>query len=587
MSVSDQPVGARILAAQAALASLALVLLGCTAFYFQNLDEFSFPLIGLLPYLAALTLVVAIGLFVTAWLVSVPLPSARLWFIPALAVLLWLQGTFNVPAYGPLDGTPIAWSRFALQPVREAVLLLAVVAGFVLIRRPLRGHPLLIVSALVGIQAVTATASAWRAPAMPESRDVDQSVFRFSSDDNVILIVLDTFQSDALLEILDRRPALADAFGGFTYYPNIVGFHPTTAPSIPALFLGRPYRNEQQLRAFQQAALTKGSVIADLSARGYQVDLIHRASVSAHLADDRLVDNVVPVDHMALSWRNRLEEALSVFEYTLFRASPQGVRKDIYWSGSWTLSSRVFEGYPASARHRGDMQFAEQLARYAYRDDGRPVFKFIHLYTPHPPYVLDADLKPVDGRRGTAAYTDQAEAGLRLLASLFDTLRRIGVYDSSRILVVADHGRSGARVNRHLLAGIDARGTGAPTDPEIVMSAALPLFMAKRRGAGAEALAIDQSPVWLGDVAPSLVDGIAPHERYDGLSVFSDDIPSWRRREFLAYDWRELGWGASFLEPMTAYAVEGHSWLPSSWRPLGGIARQHEASQPRARRTSR
>lgn len=561
-------IGSLVVMSQALLSATALVLLGSTSSYFQNLDEFTFSLFELLPYLLGLTLVSAASLFVATMLLSLLLPSAGYWLIPAVALVLWLQGAFNVPAYGPLDGTPINWSAFRAEPVWEGVIVFAVAALLFLARRRVRQRPLLIPTALVAVFAVTAATAAASAQAMPEAGTPPSEVYRFSATENVVLVVLDSFQTDALAEILQRHPAYREQLSGVTYYPNVVGLHPTTAPSIPALLLGRPYLNEQRIQRFRRLAVSEPSVLSDFARRGFQVDLIYRAAMDARHAAAGIVDHAVPADHLALSWKNLFEEALSAFEYTLFRASPQGVRKDLYWRGAWTLSSQVFRHYPKSARHRGDLQLVEQMERHAYAAGEQPVFKFIHLYTPHLPIVLDVGFNPVTRGLTREAYVDQAEAGLRMVIRLLDTLRRIGAYDSTRLLIVADHGHNGVPLRRDLLPSIQA-DAGAPGQENIeaVISSGLPLFLAKARGAHG-ALTVDHAPVSSLDVAPSLADGLSiPPERFNGLSVFSDAIPADRRREFFHYRWSKLGWGAHFLEPMTVFEVQGHSWRRSSWQP--------------------
>ena len=572
-------IGPLVVIAQALLAATAIVLLGSTSAYFQNLDEFTFSLFDLLPYLLGLTLAAAAALFAATMLVSLLLPSAGYWLIPAVALVLWLQGAFNVPAYGPLDGTPINWSAFRAEPVWEGVIVLAVAALLFLARRQVRQRPLLIPTALVVVFAVTAAAAAGSAQTMPEASTPPADVYRFSTTENVLLIVLDSFQTDALAEILQRHPAYREQLSGVTYYPNVVGLHPTTAPSIPALMLGRPYLNEQRIQRFRRLAVSESSVLADFAGQGFQVDLVYRASIDARHAADGMVDHAVPADHLALSWKNLFEEALSAFEYTMFRSSPQGVRKDLYWRGAWTLSSQVFRHYPKSARHRGDLQLVEQMERYAYAAGEQPVFKFIHLYTPHLPIVLDAGLNPVRRPLTREAYVDQAEAGLRMVIRLLDMLRRIGAYDSARILVVADHGHNGVPLRRDLLPSIQA-DAGAPGQQNIeaVISSGLPLFLAKPPGA-AGAMAVDHSPVSSLDIAPSLADGLpVPRDRFSGLSVFSNTIPTDRRREFFHYRWSQLGWGAHFLEPMTVFEVSGHSWRRSSWRPVRTIVRDGKST---------
>ena len=210
----------------------------------------------------------------------------------------------------------------------------------------------------------------------------------------------------------------------------------------------------------------------------------------------------------------------------------------------------------------------------AYASGEQPVFKFLHFYTPHLPIVLNANLEPASRPFTRATYVDQAEASIRLLLRFLSTLRNIGAYGGSRIVVVGDHGRSGVAVQSELFESL-GKDKSVPNDELTrVMSGGLPLFLAKPANATGP-LRTDHAPASLADVAPSLVSGakIEAHQ-FGGYSVFAGAIPADRRREFLYYHWDELGWNAAYLDPMTVFTVDGHAWLRSSWTAGRTILRQ-------------
>ena len=574
------PGGLATVAAQVILAAVAFML-ASGASYFQNIDEFTFSLPELAPYLAGLTLLVALLLFAATWLVSVRMPSARCWLIPFVAVTAWLQGAFNVPSYGPFDGSAIPWAAFAGQHLKDAGVLLGVGVAIYFLRSSLREHSLLVTAALVFIQLSSAFLASRPVQSMPASRAPDNELYRFSTTENVILVVLDAFQTDAFQEVLSRRPEFRDALEGFTYYPNTVGFHPSTAGSVPALFIGEHYRNEQPVVDFRRLIFSRRSIVSDFGQKGFQIDIISRGGFPAPREGRRWVSQRVPAEHLAISWRNALEQAVVVAESTLFRSSPQVIRQQLYGRGVWLLSSQVFRRYPQNSRHRGDLQIVEQMEERAHASDGRPVFKFVHFYTPHLPIVLDANLEPVSRPFSRAAYVDQAEASIRLVLRLLGALRNIGVYGSSRILVVGDHGRSGVKVKRDLFESLGHDRSEADSELARIMSGGLPLFLAKAENATGP-LRVDHAPVSLADAAPSLVSGAAAEtHRFGGYSVFGQQIPADRRREFLYYQWDELGWNAAYLDPMTVFTVDGHAWLPSSWKRGATISRKDQAADSR------
>jgi arylsulfatase A-like enzyme len=170
-----------------------------------------------------------------------------------------------------------------------------------------------------------------------------------------------------------------------------------------------------------------------------------------------------------------------------------------------------------------------------------------------------------------------------MLLRVFSTLQRIGAYANSRIVVVGDHGRSGVAVNSALFEslGID---DGEPTrELEYVMSGGLPLFLAKPAHATGP-MTTSHAPVALADVAPTLVAGEPGQaRRFSGYAIFEDVIPADRTREFFYYQWADLGWNATYLDPMTVFTVDGHAWLRSSWQ-AGRTIRRGDTPAPQAPR---
>lgn len=105
---------------------------------------------------------------------------------------------------------------------------------------------------------------------------------------------------------------------------------------------------------------------------------------------------------------------------------------------------------PPFARHQRRM--VEELTAFARRPIGRrpPTFRLVHFSVPHLPFVFGADgYDPPPDPLLTApddAYVQQVRYVDRLVAELMEELRRVGTYDETTIVVLADHGyRFGGR----------------------------------------------------------------------------------------------------------------------------------------------
>src|SRR5690606_15068983 len=123
-----------------------------------------------------------------------------------------------------LDGrTPIA-AVGGMAALGDALLYggVAIAAGLAALRWPLAARKL-----FAAFLAILAAQAAWIAA--HDEKDASAPAFAarerlasFSPERNVLLILLDSLQTDFFAEIVERDPSLARAFEGFTYYRNAV-----------------------------------------------------------------------------------------------------------------------------------------------------------------------------------------------------------------------------------------------------------------------------------------------------------------------------------------------------------------------------
>ena len=71
----------------------------------------------------------------------------------------------------------------------------------------------------------------------------------------------------------------------------------------------------------------------------------------------------------------------------------------------------------------------------------RPVYKLLHVGVPHRPIVVDRECRFIGlTDMSRQSYTEQSRCAVKLVASLLDRARALGIYDSSLIIVSSDHG---------------------------------------------------------------------------------------------------------------------------------------------------
>ena len=435
-----------------------LFLFGPFTIYYNNPGEFSVPfsaLIGplLLALLASASALVGLGFVVS-----------RRWFpayvavLSGFGVLLWLQGNLLVGNYGLLEAGAIDFREQAWRGPWEiglwvgVLLLLASVARRVMTIGPLASQALIALQALlVMVSIVQPEGELERQSARWD--DPPQGIYEFSTNQNVIHVVLDAFQSDVFREIVEEDRARFDReLDGFVFFVDHAGAFPTTSFAMPAMLTGSLYRNEKPVEEFLQDAFEQGSVLNGLARNGYEVDVasIMRLTwatdwlVPARLVDGSLADepltNFYRLRRSFTSYRvHRRLVAAFLVDLSLFRHLPHPFKPWIYNDQAWRLRSTYSPdlGYTATSAR----DFLEDFVERVNVSREAPVYKLLHLGIPHRPVVLDADCSFVDVTRvSRSAFRGQARCALNLLVEFLDRLRQAGIYDSSLIIVSSDHG---------------------------------------------------------------------------------------------------------------------------------------------------
>lgn len=602
-----------------ASAGLAALLFSCTLALFApaqlfltNSFEFNYTLSQLLPSLGLVTFCVFLPLaLLLAFLPNrFKLRERGLAVVIVLGVLLWLQGNILVWQYGQLNGHLIDWGKKVLfglidTPLWVAGVLLALWLPEFFTRR-LRMLSLLVLS----VQLLATSYMVVRQPEAPSYKKyhlADASQFDFSSRENIIVLVLDSFQSDLFQEIIEEDPAYGKFFRDFTYFRNHTGGFPSTYAAIPLLFTAQYYTNAQPIQSFiQEAYLSPSSVPLQLVRRGWQVDLFPLV-VNTLYFDPRVISNIS--DREAMVGAANLAH---LYDISLFRYLPHFLKRAVYNNENWLFSRWArpdntvgsIDGESAehaavnsrrrrhairaklrvsqttrrlgvmrtrkSVRVNADSRFVAHFLKNAAVMTERPVFKYYHWRGPHEPIKMNGDLEPVDLPLTRANMKGLARGVLKLVHLFLKGLRDMGVYDRSLIFILGDHGHPWGGYGVRLPAGMIGGQNRGTSIPEGVLESGIPLLMVKRPG-DAGGLKVSDAPTMIADVSATIFDHLGLAAGPTGQSLFSVPPDRPRLRRFLYYNWEHSDWMNRYLPPLVEYHIDGNCWLFSSWHATGRV----------------
>ncbi len=543
--------------------------------YLGNREEFTAPLLTILAvYLPP-------ALFLTAVVAALGGASSERGFsrfvsvLGAIAALLWLQGNILVWSYGVLDGSSIRWTEHAWRGVLDASVWIAVLLAAIYAHERL-GKTLVAVAAVTfGIQLLAAAVSLNAAGDVLAGTDRSRAaedqraLFRFSSGDNVVQIVMDGFQSDIFAEILrdSDNAALLEALDGFTFFEDHMGVFPYTEMTLPAMMAGKIYRNQVPKDEFTTDAMRGPTILNAAYAAGYEIDIAAPVSLESVYTRGAYSNSLAIANNRHVSERDYvLNDSAKLADLALFRVVPHFAKALVYRDALWILQSRIAgEGY-LQLQYFADLAFLEQLAANMTADRPVPVYKLLHLMLSHRPTVGNERCE-YDGRRETERHTVmvQARCGLKHVADVLQRMRELGIYDRAVIVLMADHG-AWIHPEGYVDAGTD---DAAPTPLTVGM--ALPVLAIKPRAARGP-LAVSAAPTSIIDVPKTIATLTGIEAGFGGLDAFAIESDQVRVRSHLIYGYGRNPDREGYLFPISEYEVDGSPFDADAWRL---VARHH------------
>jgi hypothetical protein len=541
--------------------------------YQGNIDEFSLPLTSFLGtfWLPALILFLLLSLCGLSLSIKAHQAYASLLFV--FAVLLWLQGNFLVWKYGLLDGQGIDWSRRAWRGwIDGAVWVVLLALGCLFFRKVYR----IIVFASVALTSLLLASLVFTSIQKPEvwapkGRSTQRlippdRIFQFSSQQNVIHFILDGFQSDFFEEIVaENFDHYSTSLEGFTFFRDTAGSFPTTYMSVPAFLSGKIYKNNMPMRKFVNRAIRGRTIASRLQKRGYETDLVTPSLFSRGIRSSTWYYITIPYGG-TMRQHVRSNSAL-MLDLVLFRHAPHFLKKFIYHDERWMVQRLLgLKDRRLSLRYFSHQAFLNDLIAGLSVNRSGPVYKYIHSMATHPPVVVDKECQYAPGTPATRENIKaQAKCSLDLFLKFLDRLRAAGIYDSSLIVLQADHGLGSAvkMKNPDAPAG-EAWPFENASLAEVAGSAAALMAIKPPHSEGP--MKISSAPVSLTDIPATISSLLNLQDHPDGRSAYEVGEDEVRERYFYYYHWLHENWQSTYFPRLDEFVVRGSLFDGNSWR---------------------
>jgi YidC/Oxa1 family membrane protein insertase len=304
-----------------------------------------------------------------------------------------------------------------------------------------------------------------------EADSAEKPVFHFTkTGGNTFIMFLDRATGISLYTALQEMPDLKSRFDGFTFYPNTISFGLCTVTGLPPMIGGYDYT---PTAINDRDGLLKDKVNESLTMlpklfgeAGYRVTITDPAMTNLQLTPDISVFSGmknVTAENLDNRYNKRFMEEFPqksekltdsfdfdiLFRYGIFRIAPPAIRYGLHYKGTWWRDA-ASNAYGRALTEYSTLYYLGDICAV---DDGPDTLSIFMNETTHEPGAYTKDLRPVPGvikfsdeeiakfgSEDNCAYLYTFMTAMKAVCRWLDALKTLGVYDNTRIIIVADHG---------------------------------------------------------------------------------------------------------------------------------------------------
>lgn len=476
--------GSKVLLPSVMLAAVMLLLYFPTELFIGNLDEFP---CSLWEFLGVAFLGVLVNVVVGIIVCLVVLPKKVLQFVSVLLsgllVVGYLQAMFFNGKLEILDGEEQVWGlskQFFNSVVWVMLIGILLFVGYrkVAMQRIYRTVCIYICM----VQVVSLGYMLFTTDIAQDQQGMaltNEGALELSSQNNVIVFVLDRFDSEILEKIMNTDQDFLEPLSDFTFYNNTTSQFSMTYTSIPYLLTGVAWNGESS-EQYINYAYQKSNALPSMVQEGYQVGVYTAIRYYTPLFYE-----------ITANYKENVEKHCSIgttismmYQMSMYKIMPFGLKRNYaYYStdiNEIAVSEKLWN-------IENDLPFYHSLIQngLTINENVDKIFKFYHMMGAHGPYYLSEDMEyDKTGRQVTEL--PQSKASLKIVYEYLRQMKELGVYDNALIIITADHGQRAE-------IGVDAEVSSRP------------ILLVKTAGATQEVMTVSNKSVSQGNLMPTIL----------------------------------------------------------------------------------
>lgn len=415
-----------------------------SSLFISNIDDFALDYIKIVPLIA----LVSVAVLVIVYIIGLIIPIKRLFYsyvllVFSLALGFYIQGNFLNPAFNSLNGKEIAWSQYKINGIISIIawILVFVVPQVVYainenIMSLIVKWGSLFVTAMQLVSLVVLLLTTHKVVSN-DFAVTKNGEFELSSKNNTIMFVVDTLDASWFEDMLLPNEEYKESLKDFTYFDDAVAGGAPTVLGIPTLLTGKIDMDaSRDTSEYYKDAYESSSLFADMQKSNCNVKLFTEFYYLDY-CDKNSVDNLKMEQKYVISSRRGFMECL--YKFVSFYAMPQFLKQN-FWLYSGEFNQYItLEDNTSNLYKLDDAQFYQDFKEKGITtQNDKDTFVMYHLNGAHSPYVMDENAQAVPS--DSIGVDSQIRGIFKIIKEYMDELKAKEIYDSSTIIITADHG---------------------------------------------------------------------------------------------------------------------------------------------------
>ncbi len=261
-----------------------------------------------------------------------------------------------------------------------------------------------------------------------------------SSDGNIIVFVVDRFDSTFCETALNKNPELFESLDGFTYYKDHISLYARTFPSVAYLLTQAENDFTLSKSEFFEKAYGEAETLRELKKNNYRINIYTDTGYAyedAYYMREYVSNSTGSKGYTV---PNKFALFAGMFKLSLYRAFPYVLKGTVDDISTDSLAKDYVVYDIENPKYTTDMKdvFDEVSEDDFTLISGEKSFSFIHIQGCHTPNKYDDEWNDATDANKWST-TSALKQSFAIINEYISEMKKLGVYEDSTIIIVGDH----------------------------------------------------------------------------------------------------------------------------------------------------